>query len=84
MKKLIEKEEPFVDVILPNYNKAEFLEEAINSVINQTYKNWHLYIADDHSNDNSLEIINKFSNLNNVNIIRLKKIWVHRFAEIME
>ena len=73
MKKLIEKEEPFVDVILPNYNKAEFLEEAINSVINQTYKNWHLYIADDHSNDNSLEIINKFSNLNNVNIIRLKK-----------
>ena len=37
------KTEPFVDVILPNYNKAEFLEDAINSVINQTYKNWHLW-----------------------------------------
>ena len=43
------KEESFVDVILPNYNKAEFLEEAINSVIDQTYKNWHLYIIDNHS-----------------------------------
>ena len=72
MRKFI-KEEPFVDVILPNYNKAKFLEEAINSVINQTYKNWHLYIIDDHSNDNSSEIIGKFSNLKNVNIRRLKK-----------
>ena len=51
------KEEPFVDVILPNYNKAEFLEEAINSVITQTYKNWHLYIVDDHSEDNSVKVI---------------------------
>ena len=59
MQKLI-KEEPFVDVILPNYNKAEFLEEAINSVITQTYENWHLYIIDDHSNDSSLKIIDKF------------------------
>ena len=72
MQKLI-KEEPFVDIILPNYNKAEFLEEAINSVITQTYKNWHLYIIDDHSADNSLEIINKFLNLKNINIIKLKK-----------
>ena len=72
MQKLI-KEEPFVDVILPNYNKAEFLEEAINSVITQTYKNWHLYIIDDHSNDSSLKIIDKFSDLKNVNIIKLNK-----------
>ena len=36
--KAIIGEESFVDVILPNYNKAEFLEEAINSVITQTYK----------------------------------------------
>ena len=33
------REKPFVDVILPNYNKAEFLEEAINSVTTQTYNN---------------------------------------------
>jgi len=54
------RKKPFVDVILPNYNKAEFLEDAINSVITQTYKNWHLYIVDDHSNDNSVKVIASF------------------------
>ena len=67
------KEKPFVDVVLPNYNKAEFLEEAINSVITQTYKNWHLYIVDDHSNDNSAKVIDKFLNLENVTVIKLYK-----------
>ena len=67
------RKRPFVDVILPNYNKAEFLEEAVNSVITQTYKNWHLYIIDDNSSDNSEEIIDKFSNLKNVTIIKLQK-----------
>jgi len=67
------REKTFVDVILPNYNKTEFLEEAINSVITQTYKNWHLYIIDDNSSDNSEEIIDKFSNLKNVTIIKLQK-----------
>ena len=67
------REKTLVDIILPNYNKAEFLEEAINSVINQTYKNWHLYIIDDNSSDNSRKIIDKFSNLKNVTIIKLQK-----------
>ena len=62
-----------VDVILPNYNKIDFLESAINSVIDQTFKNWHLYIIDDCSNDNSAEIINNFSNLKNVTVIKLHK-----------
>ena len=67
------RKRPFVDVILPNYNKAEFLEDAINSVITQTYKNWHLYIVDDHSNDNSVKVIDKFLNLENVTVIKLYK-----------
>ena len=54
--------ETLVDIILPNYNKSKFIEDAINSVISQTYKNWHLYIIDDSSTDNSHEVINKFSN----------------------
>ena len=67
------KEKPFVDVIISNYNKSKYLEESINSVINQTYKNWLLYIIDDCSTDNSLDIINKFKNLKNIKIIALKK-----------
>ena len=66
-------EQPKVDVILPNYNKVKFLEESINSVISQTYKNWHLYIVDDNSTDNSQKIINKFNNLDKVSIINLSK-----------
>ena len=71
--KALSSDEPFVDVILPNYNKSKFIEEAINSVISQTYKNWHLYIIDDGSTDGSLEVINKFTNLKNVTAIKLNK-----------
>ena len=67
------REKPVVDVILPNYNKDAFLEEAINSVLNQTYKKWHLFIIDDFSSDNSLEIIEKFKSLESLTIIKLKK-----------
>jgi len=67
------QDEVLVDIILPNYNKGEFLEETINSVILQTYKNWKLYIIDDCSKDNSIEIINKFSNLKNITVIKLNK-----------
>ena len=67
------KEKPFVDVILPNYNKVEFLEEAINSVISQNYENWKLLIIDDFSNDASSKIILKYKNEKNIKIIFLKK-----------
>ena len=62
-----------IDIIIPNYNKSQYLEECINSVVNQTFKNWKLYIVDDFSNDNSLQVIEKYNTLNNINIIKLKK-----------
>ena len=68
------KTEPFVDVIMPNYNKGEFLEESINSVINQEYKNWNLFIIDNLSEDNSKKVLNNFKNKHkNINIIYLSK-----------
>lgn len=50
-----------VSIIMPSYNTAEFIEESINSVINQTYTNWELIIVDDCSTDGSEEIIKKFT-----------------------
>jgi len=66
------KKYPYVDIIIPNYNKGRFLEESIASVIKQTYKNWNLFIIDDKSNDNSKEIINKYEK-NNIRSIFLPR-----------
>lgn len=48
-------------IIIPNYNKAKFIDEAISSVLNQTYHNFEIVIIDDHSTDNSWSIIQKQS-----------------------
>ena len=45
------------------YNAASFLEEALNSIIQQTFKDWELIIADDGSQDSSMAIIDRFENL---------------------
>ncbi|MFY0630551.1 MAG: glycosyltransferase [Flavobacteriaceae bacterium] len=50
-----------VSVIMPAYNAASFIKEAIESVINQTYENWELIIINDGSKDNTLEIIHSFA-----------------------
>ena len=51
---------PLISVIIPNYNHARYLEQRLDSVFNQTYPNFEVIILDDHSTDNSLEIINRY------------------------
>lgn len=51
---------PIVSVIIPNYNHVRFLDERIQSVLNQTYRNYEVIILDDCSTDNSLDVINKY------------------------
>lgn len=46
-------------IIIPNYNNAKWLEKCLNSVLNQTYKNYEIIFIDDMSEDNSLEIANR-------------------------
>ena len=58
---------------MPNYNKGEYLEKSINSVINQTYKFWKLYIIDDKSTDDSISILNNFKKDKRIKITLLKK-----------
>ncbi|MGX1024072.1 glycosyltransferase family 2 protein [Psychroflexus sp. MBR-150] len=50
----------YFSVILPVYNKANFLKETIQSVLNQTYKDFELVIVNDGSTDKSLEVIKDF------------------------
>ncbi len=51
---------PLVSIIIPNYNKEEFLSICIQSVLNQTYKNFEIIIIDNFSSDRSLDVIKKF------------------------
>ena len=53
-------EECLVTICIPFYNDEKFLEKAILSVINQTYKRWNLVLLDDGSNDSSLDIAKKY------------------------
>ena len=47
-------------IIVPNYNNGEWISKTIESVLNQTHKNWEMYIIDDISTDNSIEIIKQY------------------------
>lgn len=58
-----------VSIIMPSYNTGAFIEDSIQSVLNQTYSNWELIIVDDCSTDNTLEILEK---INDDRIIILK------------
>ena len=51
---------PLVSVIIPNYNHSAYLRKRIESVLQQTYKNFEVTILDDCSTDNSLAIINEY------------------------
>jgi teichuronic acid biosynthesis glycosyltransferase TuaG len=52
---------PRVDIIIPTYNQAEFLREALASVFAQTHENWHVIIVDNHSTDHTSAVLAEFS-----------------------
>jgi glycosyltransferase involved in cell wall biosynthesis len=52
---------PLVSVIIPNYNYAKFVREAIDSALSQTYGNIEVIVVDDGSEDDSREILRSYS-----------------------
>lgn len=61
--------QPLVSVIVPNYNHEKFLKKRLDSVFGQTYKNIEVILLDDCSDDNSLEILNKYRKHSKVSFI---------------
>jgi glycosyltransferase involved in cell wall biosynthesis len=49
-----------VSVCVPTYNGADFIASTLKSILNQTYANFELIVCDDHSSDDTLEIVNSF------------------------
>ncbi len=60
-------EYPLVSIIMPVYNAKKYLQESIESIINQTYTNFEFIIIDDGSKDGSLDIISSYA-LNDMRI----------------
>ena len=52
-----------ISIITPSYNMGQFIEDNISSIISQTYKNWEHIIVDGNSNDNTIEVLKKYSHL---------------------
>jgi len=51
---------PMISVVMSVYNAEEYLDESIQSILNQTYKNFEFIIINDGSTDKSQDIINKY------------------------
>ena len=62
-----------VDIILPNFNSFEFIDETIQSIINQNYTKWKLVIIDDNSNQETKSKIKKYEKLKKIKIFWLKE-----------
>ena len=63
---MLRQKSPLVTVYITNYNYAEYLEQSIQSILNQTFQDFELLIIDDGSTDNSREIIRRYEDRNNL------------------
>jgi glycosyltransferase involved in cell wall biosynthesis len=60
------KANPKVSVVIPTYNYGYYLDESIQSVLNQTYCDFELIVVDDNSTDNTNEVVKKYLHDNRV------------------
>lgn len=60
-KEIYDKSNPKVSIIMPCYNAEKYIEKAVQSVLDQTYRNFELIIIDDDSTDKTWEIIEQYA-----------------------
>ncbi|OIQ03366.1 MAG: hypothetical protein AUK36_03850 [Zetaproteobacteria bacterium CG2_30_59_37] len=53
-------QDPLVSVIIPTYNHAHFLREALKSVCEQTFKNWEAIVVNNYSEDDTISVVESF------------------------
>ena len=49
-----------IDIVLPTFNSEKSITDTINSIINQSFKNWRIIIVDDASTDRTISILKIF------------------------
>ena len=62
-----------VSIIMPSYNTAKYIKNSIESILNQTYKNWELLIVDDCSTDNTDEIVSAYLSDDRIKYLKNEK-----------
>lgn len=77
-----------IEILMATYNGEKYISEQIDSIINQTYKNWKLLIRDDGSKDKTLEILKEYQKKDKrINILRDTKGnlgFVKNFEELLK
>jgi len=71
--KLPEKKDYKIGIIMPNCNYAEWLNESLGSIANQTYRNFEVIFIDDMSTDNSVAIAKSYQDKMNIKVVELKQ-----------
>jgi glycosyltransferase involved in cell wall biosynthesis len=66
-----EEKRPAVSIVIPCYNQAQFLAEAVQSVAAQTYSNWEMLIVNDGSKDDTSEVANQLAAQHPTRLIRV-------------
>lgn len=61
-----------VSVIVPVHNAEKYIEETIQSVLNQTYNNWELILVNDGSTDRTINVLDKYSTTPHIKVIHQK------------
>ncbi len=56
----INDQKPLVSIGVPAYNGGKYLEECLDSILNQTYTNWECVISNNFSNDDTPRIAEKY------------------------
>ncbi len=63
---------PLVSILISSYNKGNYLEECLNSCLNQSYSNCEIILLDNYSNDKTIKILKEFSK--KVKILKKRKV----------
>lgn len=65
--------EPFFSIVIPTYNREKLIIETIETVFNQTYKNFEIIVVDNASTDNSVAILSELEKLGKIRLIANKE-----------
>lgn len=63
---------PTVSIIVPVYNVEKYLRECLDSILNQTFKDFELILIDDGSKDKNGEICDEYVKINNITVVHQK------------